>query len=125
VCIPTGNVRRPDVTIECGGQGGLREFAVREPRVVIEVLSPSTMSFDRIRKLPEYQTISSVRHILLVDTETPRADLWSREPDGRWLQTKYDGLTARIELSAIKATLALADVFEGLEFDRPLPDDND
>ena len=39
---------------------GRRELAVREPRVVIEVLSPSTMSFDRIRKLPEYQTIASV-----------------------------------------------------------------
>ncbi len=126
VRIPTGNVRRPDVTIECGGQGGLREFAVREPRVVVEVLSPSTMSFDRIRKLPEYQTISSVCHILLVDTEAPRVDLWSREPDGRWVQTKYDGLRARVELPTIGAALALADVFEGLDFqDRPLPDDND
>lgn len=125
VRIPSGNVRRPDVTVECGGQGGLREFAVREPRVVIEVLSPSTMSFDRIRKLPEYQTIASVKHILLIDTETPRADLWSREPDGRWLQTKYDGLDALISLPAVGATFALADVFEGLEFGRPLPDDND
>ena len=85
----------------------------------------STMSFDRIRKLPEYQTIASVKHILLIDTETPRADLWSREPDGRWLQTKYDGLDALISLPAVGATLALADVFEGLEFGRPLPDDND
>jgi Uma2 family endonuclease len=126
VRIPGGNVRRPDVTVECGGQGGLREFAVREPRVVIEVLSPSTMSFDRIRKLPEYQTISSMAHILLVDTETPRLDLWSRHADGRWVQGKYNGLDARVELPVIGAALALADVFEGLEFQEgPLPDDND
>ena len=125
VRIPSGNVRRPDVTVECGGQGGLREFAVREPRVVIEVLSPSTMSFDRIRKLPEFQTIPSVQHILLIDTETPRADLWSRLGDGHWRQTKYDGLDAKVALPAIGATLALADVFEGLEFERPLPGDND
>ena len=93
VRISTGNVRRPDVTVECGGQGGRREFTVREPRVVIEVLSPSTMTFDRIRKLPEYQTISTVSHILLVDTEAPRVDLRSRQADGHWVQTKYDGLT--------------------------------
>src|SRR5436309_5805030 len=48
VRIPAGNVRRPDVTVECG-EAGRRELAVREPRVVIEVLSPSTMTFDRIR----------------------------------------------------------------------------
>jgi Uma2 family endonuclease len=92
---------------------------------VIEVLSPSTMSFDRIRKLPEYQTIPSMRHILLIDTETPRADLWSQHSDGHWVQTKFDGLDAEVTLPAIGAALVLADVFEGLDFDQPLPDDND
>lgn len=92
-------------------------MAVVEPRVVIEVLSPSTMSFDRIRKLPEYQTIPSMAHILLVDTEAPRVDLWSRDANGAWRQIKYDGLEARIDLPAIGAALALADVFEGITFE--------
>jgi Uma2 family endonuclease len=116
VRIPAGNIRRPDVTVECG-QAGRRELAVREPRVVIEVLSPSTMSFDRIRKLPEYQTIETVVHILLVDTEAPRIDLLSRDTDGAWVQGKHDGLDARVDLPAIQASLELTDVFEGLDFD--------
>jgi Uma2 family endonuclease len=116
VRIPAGNVRRPDVTVECG-QADRRELSVREPRVVVEVLSPSTMSFDRIRKLPEYQTIASVAHILLVDTETPRIDVLSRTADGTFAQSKHDGLEASIDLPAIQASLKLADVFEGLNFD--------
>jgi Uma2 family endonuclease len=116
VRIPAGNVRRPDVTVECG-QADRRELAVREPRVVVEVLSPSTTSFDRIRKLPEYQTIASVAHILLVDTETPRIDVLSRTADGTFAQSKHDGLEASIDLPAIQASLKLADVFEGLNFD--------
>jgi Uma2 family endonuclease len=116
--IPGGNLRRPDVTVECG-QAGRHELVVREPRVVIEVLSPSTMTFDRIRKLPEYQTIATVAHILLVDTEAPRIDLLSRDPAGGWVQAKHDGLDARVDLPAIQASLALADVFEGLDFDEP------
>jgi Uma2 family endonuclease len=119
--IPAGNIRRPDVTVECG-QAGRRELAVREPRVVIEVLSPSTMSFDRIRKLPEYQTIPPVMHILLVDTEAPRIDLLSRNADGGWDRSNHDGIDARVELPAIQASLTLADVFEGLEFDQPADD---
>jgi Uma2 family endonuclease len=115
VRIPAGNIRRPDVTVECG-QAGRRELTVREPRVVIEVLSPSTMSFDRFKKVLEYQTIDTLTHILLVDTEAPQIDVLSRSPNKSWLSTRYEGLDARIELPTIGATLSLVDVFEGLEF---------
>jgi len=116
VRIPAGNIRRPDVTVECG-QGNRRDMAVREPRVVIEVLSPSTMSFDRVRKLREYQTIETLGHILLIDTEAPRIDLLSRAPDRSWIQSQHDGLDARIDLPAIGASLSLVDVFAGLDFE--------
>ena len=75
VRIPAGNIRRPDVTIECG-EAGRREMAVRDPRVVIEVLSPSTRTFDRFRKLIEYQSIESLAHILW-STPKRRASTWS------------------------------------------------
>jgi Uma2 family endonuclease len=116
VRIPSRNIRRPDVTVECG-EAGLRDMAVADPRVVIEVLSPSTMSFDRVRKLPEYQSIASMAHILLVDTEQPRIDLWSREPDGSWRTFALDGLDAKLELPAVGASLSLADIYEGLTFE--------
>jgi len=117
VRIPAGNIRRPDVTVECG-QAHLRDMTVREPRVVCEVLSPSTMSFDRVSKIPEYQTVATISHILLVDTQLPRIDLLSRDADGRWIQNKYVGADARIELPDIDASLSLADVYEGLAFEQ-------
>jgi len=118
VRIPAGNIRRPDITVE-RGQGGRRGTSVEEPRVVIEVLSPSTRTFDRYRKLIEYQSIESLRHILLVDTDVPRIDMVARNPDGTWTPTTYDGLAATIELAAIGASLSLADVFEGVPFEGP------
>jgi Uma2 family endonuclease len=116
VRIPAGNIRRPDITIECGQAGG-REMTVREPRIIIEVLSPSTRTFDRFRKLVEYQSIESLQHILLVDTEAPRIDMVTRRPDGTWYPTPYEGLDAVIELTAVGASLKLADVFEGVTFE--------
>jgi Uma2 family endonuclease len=115
VRIPAGNIRRPDVTIECG-QGGRRDMAVKEPRVIVEVLSPSTMSFDRFKKVVEYQTIATVTHILLVDTEVPRVDVLSRAGGGTWTSTRHEGLDAKIELPTINASLGLDEVFEGMEF---------
>jgi Uma2 family endonuclease len=118
VRIPAGNIRRPDVTIECG-QAGPRELLVREPRAVFEVLSPSTMSFDRFRKVREYQTIESLAYILLVDTEAARIDLISRVDAGSWLQSQHDGVEAVIDLTAVGASLRLADVYEGVPFEKP------
>jgi Uma2 family endonuclease len=115
VRIPAGNIRRPDVTIECG-EGSPKDMAVKDPRVVIEVLSPSTMNFDRVTKLPEYQSIESLSDIVLVDTELPRIDLMSRQPDGSWARSRIDGLDASIDLPAIGARLNLVDVFEGMAF---------
>ncbi len=118
VRIPAGNIRRPDVTVECG-QAGRRDMAVRDPRVVIEVLSPSTMSFDRFKKVVEYQTVQTITHILLVDTEVPRIDVLTRAGNETWASTRYEGLDAKIDLPTINASLELAEVFEGMDFGEP------
>lgn len=118
VRIPAGNIRRPDVTVECG-KGEARDMAVKEPRVVVEVLSPSTMNFDRFTKLPEYQTVETLTHVILVDTEAPRVDVITRRHDGQWTPRQHVGLEEVIELSNIGARLNLADVFEGIEFPEP------
>jgi Uma2 family endonuclease len=115
VRIPAGNIRRPDVTVECG-EAGRRDMSVSDPRVVIEVLSPSTMSFDRFKKVLEYQTIATLSHILLVDTELPRIDVLARAENEIWASTRYEGLDTTIDLPTIKASLRLAEVYEGLEF---------
>jgi Uma2 family endonuclease len=115
VRIPAGNLRRPDVTIDCG-QAARRDMAVRDPRVVIEVLSPSTMSFDRFKKVVEYQTVGTITHILLVDTEVPRIDVLARAGNETWTSVRCEGLDAKIDLPTIKASLDLDEVFEGMDF---------
>jgi Uma2 family endonuclease len=84
--------------------------------VVIEVLSPSTMSFDRFKKVVEYQTLPTLTHILLVDTEAPRIDVLARSGAETRTSTRYEGLTAKIDLASINASLDLAEVFEGMDF---------
>ena len=68
--IPNGRVRRPDLLVECGSPAPTA-MAADEPRVVMEILSPSTVRYDRFQKLEEYKTHPAIRVILLVDTEAP------------------------------------------------------
>ena len=115
VRIPKGNIRRPDITIECGKPGD-RDMTVAEPRVVFEVLSPSTMSFDRFRKLEEYKTVPDIAVIVMLDTEAPQATVHRRSA-GIWKSEMVEGLEAFIDLPEVGARLALAEIFEGIRFD--------
>jgi Uma2 family endonuclease len=115
VVIPNGRVRRPDLLVECG-RPAPTSMAADEPRVVIEILSPSTMRYDRFQKLEEYKTHPAIRVILLVDTEAPQVTVWRRGDDG-WGRDEERGLHAAIELPEIGARSPLGELYEGVEFD--------
>jgi Uma2 family endonuclease len=106
--------RRPDVSVECGKPDD-RSMATAEPRLVIEILSPSTMRYDRFQKLEEYKLNPLIRVILLVDTEAPQMTVWRRGPDG-WGYTELAGPNAIIDLPEIDAELPFSELYEGLEF---------
>ena len=109
-----GNVRRPDVTVDCGvpDPASLQSTA---PTVFFEVLSPSTRSFDLIRKSEEYKSVPTLRHIVLIDARQPRVLLWSRSDDATpWRDQDIEGPEAVIDLSAISVRLPLATLYDGV-----------
>ena len=119
VSIPKGNFRRPDMTIECGKPDNDRTLRATDPRVAMEVLSPSTMEFDRFRKIEEYKTIPDLKVVFLVDTEDALVTVHRREGE-RWTVEVLEGLDGVIELPEIAARLALRDLYDGVEFPEPI-----
>ncbi|UMY17189.1 Uma2 family endonuclease [Methylobacterium organophilum] len=108
-------IRRPDVTVECGDL--VRDsYESRLPRLVVEVLSPSTTNIDRFRKLDEYRRHPSLACILLVETRFPSAVLYRRAGEG-WAEESFESLDAVIDLPAIGARLALTDIYEDVGFE--------
>jgi Uma2 family endonuclease len=119
VRIPAGNIRRPDVGIDRGffDQDATEADA---PFLVMEVLSKSTREFDMLRKLEEYKTVPSLRHIVLIDPDTPQVIHWSHSPAEGWRYAILEGVEALIRVPEIDCTLGLAALYEGLTF-RSLP----
>jgi Uma2 family endonuclease len=107
--------RRPDVLIECG-KPDRTSWEAADPRVVIEVLSPSTTRYDRFQKLEEYKLLPAVYVILLVDTEAPRVTVWRRGESG-WGYEDLAGLDATIQLPEIGTDLPLSELYADLSFD--------
>jgi Uma2 family endonuclease len=115
VRIPAGNVRRPDVSIDCGTFDD-NAAAAEAPTVVIEVLSPSTREFDMFVKLDEYKTVESLTHIILIDPDTPQVIHWARAPGAAWTIQEIEGLDAQVALTELHVTLPLAVIYAGLTF---------
>lgn len=111
----------PDVTVFCGRPVYLddREDVLLNPLLIVEVLSPSTESYDRGEKFERYQRIASLADYLLVSQEEPRVELWHRGEDGCTSEAAT-GLDARLFLPSLEIDLPLSGVYEGIEIrERP------
>ena len=86
--------------------------AITQPRLIIEVLSPSTAAHDRGVKLAEYRKIASVEQILLVASEDRHVEVWLRAEDG-WKVQDLIG-DAAIPLAIDGQPLPLAEIYDGV-----------
>lgn len=90
---------------------------IRDPFLIVEILSPSTAAFDRQTKVADYRRIGSVEEILLIDSEMTFAEILRRE-GGRWLTEIVQGLSAILTLNSVPLSVAMAELYEGI----PLPE---
>ena len=115
-----GEMYYPDVSVTCG----LRKYhsanrtVVANPILIVEVLSPSTVENDRGDKLRHYQQIESLQACLLVSQHAPEVELFSRGENGQWDYSAVAGLASRLEIPCLSISLALADIFDQIDFDQ-------
>lgn len=114
---PTGLYTYPDVVAVCREAVFLDDQTdtLLNPALLVEVLSPSTEAYDRGRKFDQYKSIESLREYLLVASDRVHADLYIRQPDGRWLLSSADSPESSLTLESVGAELTLADLYEKVE----------
>jgi Uma2 family endonuclease len=95
--------------------GRITKMRIKNPEIVVEVLSKSTRKFDLEEKLSYYKLIPSVQHILFVDQQRPYASVYSRleQPD-EWFNHDYRTLESTVRLGAV--TLPMADIYRKVTF---------
>lgn len=102
-------VMYPDVVVSCAPQNP-SDDRVNQPSVVIEVLSPSTETHDRVRTWRNYQSIPSLEHFVLVAQDERRVEVFTRTSTGFAL--KIVEPPDLIELSALGVRLPLDAIYE-------------
>jgi Uma2 family endonuclease len=111
-----GDYVYPDVSVVCGqpqihkGEPDI----LTNPKVVIEVLSPSTADYDHGKKFELYREIPSLDEYVLTHQDSPHIEHYARQPDSSWIFREYRGLEASIELLSIGCKVQLADIYAGV-----------
>jgi len=109
----------PDLVVICGAlqfHDQAREVLLN-PRVILEVLSPSTEAFDRGDKFRRYRAwLPTLTDYVLVAQDRPFIDHYHRQDDDTWALRTREGLADSLHLATIGCTVPLAEVYERLVF---------
>jgi Uma2 family endonuclease len=105
-------LRYPDVSVFCGRDGpdNDRLQAFDDPKLVVEILSPSTKRRDIERKLPEYRALPGLCHILYIDPEAETVRLFTRTGPRAWNEAEFSDADP-IELTEFSLTLNWSEIF--------------
>ncbi|MEO5338648.1 MAG: Uma2 family endonuclease [Magnetospirillum sp. WYHS-4] len=104
-----------DLMITCAAPTPGERIA-SNPLVILEVLSPSTSTYDRGAKLPDYRSIPSVQEIVLISSTAMRAEIWHRTSEG-WAVSDANGSEAILRLTSVDIEVPLEAVYEGVAFE--------
>ncbi len=113
---PSGLSTYPDGTVICGATERAAEDpqAVTNPLILVEITSNSTEDYDRGEKLRHYQSIPSLREVLIVSHREPRITLYRRE-DNVWSSSEAVA-GGEVSLQSIGGVIRVDDIYrDGLE----------
>ena len=107
----------PDLVIVCKkpiyekSPGGLN--ALENPEIIIEVLSDSTESYDRLEKFDCYKTIPSFKEYVLVSSKKKKVEVIKRLSEAEWLSHTYTNEDSSVSIG--DCLILLKDIYNQAE----------
>ncbi|MCA1993397.1 MAG: Uma2 family endonuclease [Coleofasciculus sp. S288] len=110
----------PDVMVVAGEPDyyNNRTDTITNPRVIIEVLSPSTQGYDRSKKFEAYRTIPTFEEYLLLDQTRIYIEHFSKTDNKRWSFCDYDESEEAIALSSVSFEISRVDIYNKVNFEQ-------
>lgn len=102
----------PDVTVVCGQPEFSEGDNLRNPTLIVEVLSPTTADYDLGGKFARYRQLPSLREYVLVAQDKTHLMHYARQDENHWLLTEITDPQAVLKLPGIQCSLAVAEVYE-------------
>ena len=94
-----------------------RKDLITNPMVIVEVLSKSTLRYDRGEKFILYQNLESFKEYVLIDQNQAHAEIWYRIALNTWQKTTVSGLDQMVNIRSMGIELNLKDVYKKIDFE--------
>lgn len=109
----------PDLTIVCGEPlfHDVKRDVLTNPKVIFEVLSPSTADYDRTTKFQRYRMGNeTLTDYILVSQDKPFVEHFAKQTDGNWLYHSYGEITDVLKIETIECEISLTEIYDRVEF---------
>lgn len=103
----------PDALIVCG-EPELEDDkfdTLKNPAVIIEILSPSTQGYDKNKKFFFYRQIPSLLEYIMIDSQKKFIRVGRKQPDGSWKFEDIDSTKSHLTIQTIQFDLPLAKIY--------------
>ncbi len=107
----------PDASVNCDERNRGADDIVLSPRLVVEVLSPSTEAYDRGQKFIYYRTCPTIEEYVLIDTTLQAVDVYRRASTALWTLHLF-GPGDQVGLTSLNITFPISALYENVS----LPD---
>lgn len=107
-----------DLIIVCGEPQfhDVEKDVLTNPRVVFEVLSPSTAEYDRTTKFQRYQMGNeTLTDYILVSQDKCFVEHFRKSAGGEWLYQSYAALEDNLKIESIECELSLNEICDRVE----------
>jgi len=120
VCVnPQNAYFYPDLVVTCDPRDRGAIEALRYPCLIIEVLSPSTDSYDRGQKFRHYRRLTSLKEYILISSDRIAVDRFCLNDRQKWELTSYEAGDL-VELSSIALSLPIEQIYENVTLPDPI-----
>ena len=102
----------PDIVVSCDQRDttSLEDF-IYFPKLIIEVLSPTTEAFDRGDKFADYRTLDSLQEYVLIRQNRMSVECYRINTEGYWVLYPY-GEEQELELTSINFRCSIVALYE-------------
>jgi Uma2 family endonuclease len=105
----------PDVIVSCDPRDRGTVKAIQSPRLVVEVLSPSTERTDRTWKLKNYRAHPTIEEYVLADSQSLKIEIYHKEQN-RWIYDAFEN-DEEVTFNSLGVHFLLTDAYIDVEFE--------
>jgi Uma2 family endonuclease len=106
----------PDLSMSCEALGD--DLYLHEPKLIVEVLSPSTGRDDKAVKVPHYCALPTVEEVWLIDSQRALVLVWQKR-NGQWIGSLPLQPGQSFQSDLLGGEVAIADLFLGTGLEAP------